>query len=303
MAGFLQFKHHKQYAVIFSIKAEGTKDALLKFENITKEVGRIRFRNLKCGYLLIKITLVISLSFFPAALFAGEVTLTWNAPVLNADGTLLTDLAGYRIYYGYASGIYNDSVDVGNITAGRISNLPHGLIFFAVTAYDKSGNESEYSNEIEELILEDLDDIPDDGDASGIAGDYPCTGGNTFSCDDNCPNTYNPDQADTDGDGVGDACDNCREVANPDQLDSNSGEDDNTSIPGIQHYGNVCDPDFDNNGVVSKKDRRKLKRYYGIELPEDKDYLDLDGDTIILNEDIDILREYFRKAPGPGLGD
>lgn len=285
------------------MQAEGTKDALLKFENITKEVGRIRFSNLKCGHLLIKITLVIILSFFPAALFAGEVTLKWYAPTSNADGTRLEDLSGYKIYYGTASQVYTGYIDIGNVTTIRIGNLPAGFIYFTLTAYNASGNESGYSNEVSRFVLADSDGIPDDGDNSGFIGDNPCTGGNTVNCDDNCPNTYNPDQADSDGDSVGDACDNCREVANPDQWDSNLEEDDNTSIPGIQHYGNVCDPDFDDNGIVSKKDKRKLKKYYGIELLEDMDYLDLDGDTMILQEDIVIWREYFRKAPGPGLGD
>jgi hypothetical protein len=286
------------------MKAWGTKDALPEFGNITKEVGRIRFSNLKCGYLYIVIPLVIILFFSPAALFAGEVTFNWSAPAFNVDGTPLKDLSGFKIYYGTASRLYDGSIDVGNVSTARVSNLTDGLTYyFAITAYDTSGNESGYSNEVVKFISGDGDGIPDDGDHSGIAGDNPCTGGNTVNCDDNCPNTYNPDQADTDGDGVGDACDNCRDVFNPDQLDSNSGEDDNRSIPGIQHYGNACDPDFNNDGKVSKKDKSKLKKYYGKSLPAGKYYLDLDGDAIIGSEDMNVWNNYFGKAPGPGFGD
>ncbi|HYV19767.1 MAG TPA: MopE-related protein [Verrucomicrobiae bacterium] len=53
---------------------------------------------------------------------------------------------------------------------------------------------------------DDNDGIQDDGDASGVAGDHPCTGGVIASCDDNCPLVANPTQADTNANGVGDAC-------------------------------------------------------------------------------------------------
>jgi hypothetical protein len=52
----------------------------------------------------------------------------------------------------------------------------------------------------------DGDTILEDGDGSLVAGDAPCTGGNTDSCDDNCPEKPNADQADTDSNGIGDAC-------------------------------------------------------------------------------------------------
>ena len=51
----------------------------------------------------------------------------------------------------------------------------------------------------------DSDGVPDDGDGFGVAGDLPCTAGETVGCDDNCW-LGNEDQSDVDGDGIGDLC-------------------------------------------------------------------------------------------------
>jgi len=55
---------------------------------------------------------------------------------------------------------------------------------------------------------------PLDSDNDGVPDLFP-----PDLCD-NCPETPNADQADGDGDGVGDACDNCPDDYNPDQADS-----------------------------------------------------------------------------------
>jgi hypothetical protein len=149
----------------------------------------------------------------------------------------------------------------------------------------------------------DSDGIADDGDGNGTVGDNPCTGGNTANCDDNCINTSNPDQTDSDSDGVGDVCDNCRLVANTDQMDSNSSEDDNLSVAGIQHYGNICDPDFDNDGLVKLSDFSVWRQYYRQFVPPAPEYVDLNGDGKISLSDFSIWRQYYRSSPGPGIGD
>ena len=85
---------------------------------------------------------------------AGQAILSWDPPATNADGSPLTDLNGYRIYYGTSSGAYVTTLDVGNVITSTITNLTDGVIYyFAVTAYDLSGNESDFSNEISKSIL------------------------------------------------------------------------------------------------------------------------------------------------------
>jgi hypothetical protein len=58
-----------------------------------------------------------------------------------------------------------------------------------------------------------------DGDGVGDACEQDADGDGMPDLTDNCPLTPNRDQLDSDGDGVGDACDNCPNVFNPAQLD------------------------------------------------------------------------------------
>jgi hypothetical protein len=106
---------------------------------------------LHMGSLLCLMILLLSVT----DLFGGTVTLSWKPPETNTDGSTITDLAGYKVYYGTVSGDYSNTIDVGNVTMYQISSLTNGLTYyFAVTSYNTSGNESVYSNEISKLILD-----------------------------------------------------------------------------------------------------------------------------------------------------
>jgi hypothetical protein len=80
-----------------------------------------------------------------AALFSA--TLSWTAPTQNDDGTALTDLAGYKLYWGTTPGIYTDSATIDNpgITTYVVENLPAGTYEFVTTAYNSARVESDYS--------------------------------------------------------------------------------------------------------------------------------------------------------------
>jgi len=63
------------------------------------------------------------------------------------DGTPLTDLAGYKLYYGTSEGNYTKTISVDNpgIVTYVVDNLPLDTYYFVATAYNNSGVESPYS--------------------------------------------------------------------------------------------------------------------------------------------------------------
>jgi hypothetical protein len=78
----------------------------------------------------------------------GSATLSWAPPTRNADGSALTNLAGYRIAYGTSSSALNRTIEVRNagITSYVVENLSPATYYFAVRAFSASGTESSNSN-------------------------------------------------------------------------------------------------------------------------------------------------------------
>lgn len=82
-----------------------------------------------------------------------------------------------------------------------------------------------------------------DPDADGIP--TACPGEGACPPLDNCPNNANANQADGDGDHVGDVCDNCPNLANQDQADVNNNSIGDACEPPPQEVCNGVDDDGD----------------------------------------------------------
>ncbi|MEO0973632.1 MAG: GC-type dockerin domain-anchored protein, partial [Pseudomonadota bacterium] len=92
------------------------------------------------------------------------------------------------------------------------------------------------------------------------------------------------DTDDADSDGIPDAEDNCTLVANADQRDTDG-----------DGFGNICDADLDNNGIVNRDDFLIFRPRFNSDDPD----ADFNGDGIVNRDDVFILRDSFGQAPGP----
>ena len=81
------------------------------------------------------------------AFAAPYVSLAWDP---SPDPSVI----GYKVYYGVASRSYTNSVAAGNVTTFTVSNLMAGTTYyFAATAYDTNGIESDYSSEVSAVVV------------------------------------------------------------------------------------------------------------------------------------------------------
>lgn len=91
---------------------------------------------------------LVPLAFLVAPLAASSLTLVW-------DPNREDDLAVYKVYYGVQSRDYDVVIDVGNVTQYTATALEPGTLYYcALTAYDTSGNESDFSAEVSSIVEE-----------------------------------------------------------------------------------------------------------------------------------------------------
>src|SRR5437762_3399471 len=113
------------------------------------------FSGLRTGFNYAGLTLILG-GFLLIAIpgEAGILDASWTAPTINADGSPITDLASYRVYYGTSGapcpgGTFLQTASTtpnpgpGQIVSGRFTGLSPTLLYnVAVTAVDTSGTQS-----------------------------------------------------------------------------------------------------------------------------------------------------------------
>jgi hypothetical protein len=106
---------------------------------------------------------------------AARVQLAWEPPLTALDGTPLGSPVVYKLYYGlYQEQTQTErggtTIDVGNQFSYIVTGLNHGdTYYFAITAYDDLGNESDFSDMVVHAIanaaaLDDLSALNQEGE-------------------------------------------------------------------------------------------------------------------------------------------
>ena len=80
----------------------------------------------------------------------GAALVSWTPPTENTDNSVLTDLAGFKIYYGKNPGDYDKTITINNpgLTSFMVENLASSDWYFVMTAFNDSGIESSFSTEV-----------------------------------------------------------------------------------------------------------------------------------------------------------
>jgi len=96
-----------------------------------------------------------SLAVFSITVTTGSATLSWTAPTQNTNGTPLTDLAGYTIYYGTSANSLTETIQVADpsVTSYVLGNLVSGTYYFSIAAYGTNGLESAETSPVSKTVI------------------------------------------------------------------------------------------------------------------------------------------------------
>jgi hypothetical protein len=85
---------------------------------------------------------------------SGNIQLSWTPPTQNTDESSLSNIAGYRIYYGTDPNVLDQLiiVDKGS-TSYVVQNLAPAEWHFAVSAYTTEAFESDLSNVVARTVM------------------------------------------------------------------------------------------------------------------------------------------------------
>src|SRR2546422_864948 len=112
--------------------------------------------------LLASIVVVVAVHLLACPVRAGVLDAAWNAPTTNADGSPVTGVASYRVYFGTSdppcptssflavpstsSAPAPDTPEPDTVVSAALTGLIAGTVYLVqVTALDASGNESDCS--------------------------------------------------------------------------------------------------------------------------------------------------------------
>ena len=87
----------------------------------------------------------------------GNLELSWSAPSTRTDGEplSLSDIDGYRLYYGKKKDEYIKGADIkdGSAQSAIVTGVPNGKYYVVMTTYDVNGVESGYSQAVRKKVI------------------------------------------------------------------------------------------------------------------------------------------------------